>query len=79
MKIEYALFASFAVYMPDRKPGKAGFTEMEEGASVKKLFQQLGLPENQVKIAFVNGRRVEEDAPLKDGDRVGIFPLVAGG
>jgi len=52
---------------------------MEEGTTVGMLMERLHLPEDRPKMVFINGRRASEGTRLKDGDRAGIFPLVAGG
>lgn len=43
------------------------------------LLTRLGVPEGEVKTAFVNNRCRDEDYQLRDGDRVAFFPPVAGG
>lgn len=53
-------------------------TELDENADVKKLITHLGLPPNKVEIIFVNGKKVDPNQTLSDGDRVGFFPAVGG-
>jgi molybdopterin converting factor small subunit len=53
--------------------------EISKGSSIIDLVQQLNLPENEVKIAFVNGRVENLDFLMKEGDEIGIFPPVGGG
>ncbi len=53
-------------------------SDLEENSDVKDLITKLGLPEDDVKIIFVNGKRVEAGEKLFDGDRVGFFPPVGG-
>jgi len=53
--------------------------EVPDGTSIAGLYRLLGIPEDQVKQAFVNGRRREPNYLLRDGDRVGVFPPIAGG
>lgn len=43
------------------------------------MLSVLGISPGEVKVVFVNGRHSHLDAPLQDGDRVGIFPAVGGG
>jgi molybdopterin converting factor small subunit len=52
---------------------------MEEGATVRKLFEKCQIPFDVPKIIFLNGVHAWGDEGLKDGDRVGAFPPVAGG
>jgi len=79
MKVEFVLFASFADYMPKNAGGKPFAIEVDEGTTVGALIERLRLPEDRPKMVFVNGLRAKEDALLSEGDRAGIFPLVAGG
>jgi len=43
------------------------------------LLERLKVPKQEAKILFVNNRSQSIDYVLQDGDRVGIFPQVAGG
>jgi molybdopterin converting factor small subunit len=80
MKIELRLYASLGRYMPERKGGSlAQVMEFSEGTTIGEVLQKLNVPQNAVKLIFVNGVRARIDEALKDGDRVGIFPPVAGG
>jgi molybdopterin converting factor small subunit len=53
--------------------------EVEEGATVRKLLEKFQIPFDAPKIIFLNGIHARGDEVLKDGDRVGAFPPVAGG
>jgi len=79
MKIEVNLYASLAKYLPKNSEGKPCIMEVGEGANVRQLLEQLKVPSDVVKIIFLNGAHAGTDATLKDGDRLGVFPPVAGG
>lgn len=52
----------------------------EEGRlTADELRKTLGLPDDEVFIVIVNGRRVTADHPLAPGDEVTFVPPVAGG
>jgi molybdopterin synthase sulfur carrier subunit len=81
MKVSVRLFATLRVL--------AGWTEREwtiaDGATVRDLvaaihaeLPQLALDSRVYHVA-VNEEYTKLDAPLHDGDRVGIFPPVSGG
>ncbi len=53
--------------------------EIPEGTRVMDLVVGLGIPEADVKLIFINGRREFPTYALKNNDRVGIFPPVGGG
>ena len=48
--------------------------EISEGAKVKSLIDKLGFRQDEIKLIFVNGKIVDFDTVLKDGDRVGLAP-----
>jgi molybdopterin synthase sulfur carrier subunit len=77
--IHAKLFATLRPYRPGLGIGEAFPVELPDGATVGDLVRKLGLPEDQVKLVFVNGLFQELDHPLADGDEVGIFPPVGGG
>jgi molybdopterin converting factor small subunit len=52
--------------------------ELTEGQTVQDLVGLAGIDREALKIAFVNGRVVEFDAVLSDGDQVGLAPAVGG-
>ncbi len=80
MKIQLRLFASLAVYLPDQqKDGPSCLAEVEEGTTIKSLLESLKVPPELPKIIFLNGVHADETAVLKDGDRLGVFPPLAGG
>ena len=80
MKIELKLYASLGKYMPkaplEKKPG---YLEIQEGTTIKALLEELKVPLETVKLLFVNGVHAKDNDILKDGDRLGVFPPVAGG
>jgi sulfur-carrier protein len=80
MRIEVRLFASLARYMPARGATESPeMLEVADGLTVQELLRQLQVPPGAVKVVFLNGRHASGDQVLKQGDRVGIFPPVAGG
>ena len=73
--IQLKLFASLTVFSPennDRLP-------ILPGTSVKRILEQISVPIEKVHLIFVDGIRQSLDTRLKGGERVGIFPAVAGG
>ncbi len=80
IEIEVRIFATLGKYAPGLKPGQARRLTIKEGTAVGELVEnELGIPPEAVKNVFVNGVAKEDDHLLADGDRVGIFPPIAGG
>lgn len=80
MKIELNLFASLARCLP-REEGETGnrFREVGEGTTITALLTRFQVPTDKVKLIFLNGVHARGDEILREGDRVAVFPAVAGG
>jgi len=79
MKIEVRLYASLGRYLPDEREGNSCVLEVPPGTTIQDLFLRLKIPSDAPKIIFLNGIHARGEEVLKDGDRVGAFPPVAGG
>ncbi len=77
--VHVKLFATLRRHFPELAIGETMPVELPEGATVGQLQEHLDLPEEQVKVVFVNGTVRKADHVLSDGDEVGIFPPVGGG
>ncbi len=75
IKIDLNLFVTLSEYLPENND----CFEIQEGTTVEKLMNDLGVPRDIVKLIFINGQRQEITYQLKNEDRVGIFPPVGGG
>ena len=75
IRIDLKLFVTLAKYLP----GDGDALALEDGTTVKSLIDGLGIPKKEVKLIFVNGKKESLEYPVKDGDRVGLFPPVGGG
>ncbi len=53
--------------------------EYQAGTTVRNVINELNLPEDDIGATLINGRHVEEDCALNNGDTLSIFPLVGGG
>ena len=75
MPITFKCYATLARL----QPADAANLPVRPGETVGELLQRHGIPAKDVAIIMLNGRSVETDAPLADGDRLGVFPAVGGG
>ncbi|MGD8250793.1 MAG: MoaD/ThiS family protein [Desulfobacterales bacterium] len=73
--IDLRLFATLTQYLPM----DSGNYAIPEDATVLDVIRSLGIPETEVKLAFVNSVQVSVDTVLHGGDRLGLFPPVGGG
>lgn len=78
MRIELALFASLTAFYPGGGERGARALEVEDGTTVIDVIEDLGLPDAP-RIIFVNNRGADEETVLRDGDRLAVFPPIAGG
>jgi molybdopterin synthase sulfur carrier subunit len=74
MKVELNLYASLA-----RAVSRSGPLDIAENTTILGLLRHLDVPMDRVKIIFLNGVHASGDETLREGDRVGVFPPVAGG
>jgi molybdopterin converting factor small subunit len=79
MTVYAKLFATLRRFRPDVKMGESIAVDLPEGATLADLIRQLELPEQEVKVVFVNGLFRTGEHRLAPGDEVGIFPPVGGG
>ena len=77
--IRVKVFAPFG--LGKARIDERGWMEMESGATLGDAIQYLGWPPVLSRILMVrlNGLRQPLDTPLKDGDVIGYFSLIAGG
>jgi molybdopterin converting factor small subunit len=73
--IQIRLFASLQKFMPASAENYA----IEAGITVGELLEQLDIPQDMIKLVFIDNVRAELTSILKGGERVGIFPPVGGG
>ena len=73
--IQLKLFAALAPLSPDNSDR----VSIRSGISVKEMLDQLDIPTIKAHLIFINGVKRTLDARLNGGERVGIFPPVAGG
>lgn len=68
-------------YLPDISKSRCRELKIppEEGLTVQDILVREELPQQIARVVMVNGRRVEMDYLLKDGDEMAVFPPVAGG
>lgn len=74
MQVTIKLFANFRI-----NKFKQETREYDSTKTVGVIVEELGIPNSEVGIIFINGRNASMDQILKDGDTLSLFPLVGGG
>ena len=64
--------------LAERFPDGRTVVEIEPGEAVERLVERLDLP-RATYILVLNGAAAARGASLKDGDRVQVYPPMAGG
>ena len=64
--------------LASRFPAGRSEVEVPDGTVVGELIEVLDLPRSPC-VFVIRGAMVDRQAPLSDGDRVQIYPPVAGG
>jgi molybdopterin converting factor small subunit len=75
MNIQIRCYATLAKYQPDQ----ADEYTLDQESTVADLASILGADQEEIKVAFVNGKHAPMSTQLQDGDRVALFPAVGGG
>ena len=73
--ITIKLFATLGQFTPS----SSNNYPIEPGTTVRNLLKQLGVPEDEIKLIFIDGIKGDLTSTLQGGERVGIFPPVGGG
>lgn len=74
MLVSIKLYATLRGYQP-----RDGVLQVEEGVPVKEVLHSLGVPLDEAKVVFVNGRHASLEQEIRDGDKLAAFPAVGGG
>jgi molybdopterin converting factor small subunit len=78
MDVDVALFASLSDFHTKPGEGRTRTYELEPGTTISEVIAMLDLPD-QARVIFLNGRHADEATALDEGQRLAIFPPVAGG
>lgn len=68
-----------SIFAPYARVDGDGMTTVADGATVRDLAISLDMPVDMVRIITINGKQVDLDARLADGDLVYLFPPALGG
>jgi len=73
--IQLKLFAALSPLSPDNSDR----VPIQSGISVKEMLDRLNIPTVKAHLIFIDGVKRSLETRLSGGERVGIFPPVAGG
>lgn len=63
--------------LPYGPPGQLGLIEisLKDGSTVREAIQSLKIPAERVKLVLVNHTAAHLDQPLKEEDKISLFPI----
>lgn len=73
--VQICLFAGLREFTPE----DSDHYPIVSGTTVRAVMERIGVPLDVTKIIFVDGKKGTLDQVLTGGERVGVFPPVAGG
>ena len=79
IEVKVRLYGALGKYSGGAGIGEAMVLSIAENSHLSALLTQLGVPQEKVNLTFINYQQQGDNYQLRDGDRVAIFPLVAGG
>jgi sulfur-carrier protein len=79
MKVHIQLYATLARHLPESREGNSCTLEVSEGTLIGDLLTVLKIPTHAPKIILRNGVHADLTTMLTNGDRVAVFPPIAGG
>ncbi len=79
IEIELRLYATLRRYRPQMPLEGGEAVLLPAGSTVLDLLAGLGIPAQEVQTAFVNRKVRSMEQELVAGDRVDLFPAIAGG
>ncbi len=79
MEIDVKLWGNIPYHSPEAKGRFSLKRSVAEGTTVQQLVADLKLPEELPFTVVVNGRVIEEEYVLREGDEVALFAPFSGG
>ncbi|MFC6635107.1 Mut7-C RNAse domain-containing protein [Microbulbifer taiwanensis] len=62
-------------FLPRRRRQREFDVEFPPASTVKDAIERIGVPHTEVDLILVNGQSVDFDYPLREGDRISVYPV----
>ena len=79
MRVTAVVFGSFRENLPPEVEGNKVTLELEKGATVAAVADELGIARGRVHAVFLDGRSVPLTQTLSEGAEVTLMPQFTGG
>jgi uncharacterized protein with PIN domain len=73
----FRFYCELNVFLAPARRQRSFASACAQGASAKHMIEALGVPHTEVELVLVNGAPAPFDWPLRDGDRVAVYPRFA--
>jgi uncharacterized protein with PIN domain len=70
----FRFYGQLAEFLPRERRGREFSTPCAREATTKHMIEALGVPHTEVALLLVNGESRGFEQPLRDGDRVAVYP-----
>ncbi len=70
----FRFYAELNDFVAPGRRGREFDCACARAATTKHMIEALGVPHTEVELVLVNGESVDFDCPLRDGDRVAVYP-----
>jgi uncharacterized protein with PIN domain len=74
-RASFRFYAELNDFLPRARRGREFAHAFEGHPSVKDAVEALGVPHTEVDLILINGRSVDFRHPVRDGDRVSVYPV----
>lgn len=79
MKVEVKLYANLAKLLPSGSQKKQSIVIVRKGATIADLLEKLKIPSEVSNVIMLNGKQCDKNTKLNEGDKISVFPPIAGG
>ncbi len=79
MKVEVKLYANLAKLLPSVNQKKQSIITIRKGATINDLLEKMKIPKEISNVIMLNGKQCDRQTKLSEGDKISIFPPIAGG
>jgi uncharacterized protein with PIN domain len=74
-RASFRFYAELNDFLPPARRGKEFRHEFQGQASIKDMIEALGVPHTEVDLILINGLSVDFRQPVRDGDRISVYPV----
>ncbi|MFH0879917.1 MAG: MoaD/ThiS family protein [Lentisphaerota bacterium] len=79
MKVFVKLIATYQKLLPPGTTGNTLAIDVPRGTTILQVLSPFGVPLDDTSIIVLNGRTVDLDTPVSEGDTISAFSAMAGG